>query len=52
MDFTSPDVEKFALEHNLEAIHFEQHERGRTGKIRKQDVLKKIKQLEKIKNAL
>ena len=52
MDFTSPDVEKFALEHNLEAIHFEQHERGRTGKIRKQDVLNKIKQLEKIKNAL
>ena len=53
MDFTSPDTERFALENELEAFQFEQHERsGKDNKITKQDVKNKIKQVEKIKNAL
>ena len=53
MDFTSPDTERFALENELEAFQFEQHERsGKDNKITKQDVKNKIKQVEKLKNAL
>tara|TARA_B100000941_G_scaffold290810_1_gene274977 strand:+ start:1721 stop:2413 length:693 start_codon:yes stop_codon:yes gene_type:complete len=53
MEFTNPDTARFALENNLEAIQFEETERsGKDGKITKQDVKNKIKQVEKIKNAL
>ncbi len=53
MEFTNPDTARFALENNLEAIQFEATERsGKDNKITKQDVKNKIKQVEKIKNAL
>lgn len=53
MEFTNTSTEQFALENNLEAIQFEQYERtGKDNKITKQDVKNKIKQIEKIKNAL
>ena len=53
MEFTNPDTARFALDNNLEAIQFEATERsGKDGKITKQDVKNKIKQVEKIKNAL
>ena len=53
MEFTNPDTAKFALDNNLEAINFEDSERsGKDNKITKQDVKNKIKQVEKIKNAL
>ena len=53
MEFTNPDTARFALENNLESIQFEGTERsGKDGKITKQDVKNKIKQVEKIKNAL
>jgi hypothetical protein len=53
MDFTNDATARFALENDLEAIQFEGTERsGKDGKITKQDVKNKIKQVEKIKNAL
>jgi hypothetical protein len=53
MDFTNDSTAKFALENDLEAVNFEDFERsGKDNKITKQDVKNKIKQVEKIKNAL
>ena len=53
MDFTNDATARFALENDLEAFNFEASERsGKDNKITKQDVKLKIKQIEKIKNAL
>ena len=53
MEFTNDSTAKFALENDLEAFNFEESERsGKDNKITKQDVKLKIKQIEKIKNAL
>ena len=53
MDFTNDATARFALENDLEAFNFEVSERsGKDNKITKQDVKLKIKQIEKIKNAL